>query len=233
MLVIGRVTRTLAAALCAAGLAAGCGSSDDDAPDPPDGGTVTVTTMRGALLQAEDIGPTWKPPTQSADPSRLVAVCGGKATAPPVPPGAEVVSSPLVDEGNEGAQTLTQTALVYPDKTAAQAGLAALRAVADGCPPSVSVPAEVTDDRSEPAYTETARATELNEGGWAGFVVTRHKAYEPAHPGIADTAVAVLARGNVVFVDTYAVYRIGNASTSAQFETDWKKLVGTVLNRVG
>ena len=232
MLVIGKVARTLAAALCAAGLAAGC-SDSDDAPDPPDGGIVTITTMRGALLQAADIGPTWKPPTASADPERLVAFCGGAATAPPLPPGAEVVSTPLVDEGNEGAQTLTQTALVYPDETAAQAGLASLRAVADGCPATVSVPAAVSDERSEPAYTETARTTELNEGGWTGFVVTRHKAYEPKHPGIADTAVAVLSRGNVLFVDAYAVYRIGNASTGPQFETDWKKLVGTVLNRVG
>lgn len=232
MLEIGKVARTLAAALCAAGLAAGCGGSDDT-PEPPDGGIVTVTTMRGALLQAAEIGPTWKPPTASADPQRLVAFCGGAATAPPLPPGAEVVSVPLVDEGNEGAQTLTQTALVYPDQTAAQAGLAALRAVADGCPADVSVPAAVSDVRSEPAYTETVRTTELSEGGWTGFVVTRHKAYEPKHPGIADTAVAVLSRGNVLFVDSYAVYRIGNASTSAQFETDWKKLVGTVLNRVG
>ena len=232
MLVIGRVARTLTAALCAAGLAAGC-SSSDDAPEPPDGGIVSVTTMRGALLQAEDIGPTWKTPSQSADPARLVAFCAGAATAPPLPPGAEAVTAPLVDEGNSGAQTLTQTALVYPDETAAQAGLASLRALADGCPPDVSVPPVVTDDRNEPAYTETARTTELSEGGWTGFVVTRHKAYEPKHPGIADTAVAVLARGNVLFVDAYAVYRIGNASTGPQFESDWKKLVGTVLTRVG
>ena len=107
MLVIGKVARTLAGALCAAGLAAGC-SDSDDAPDPPDGGIVTVTTMRGALLQAADIGPTWKPPTASADPERLVPFCGGAATAPPMLPGAEVVSVPLVDEGNEGAQTLTR-----------------------------------------------------------------------------------------------------------------------------
>ena len=232
MLVIGKVARMAAAALCAAALAAGC-SDSDDTPDPPDGGIVTVTTMRGALLQAADIGPTWKPPTASADPQRLVPFCGGAATAPPVPPGAEVVSVPLVDEGNKGAQTLTQTALVYPDKTAAQAGLASLRALADGCPATVSVPAAVSDQRSEPAYTETARTTELSEGGWTGFVITRHKAYEPKHPGIADTAVAVLSRGNVVLVDAYAVYRIGNASTGPQFDTDWKKLVGTVLNRVG
>ena len=232
MLEIGRVARAAAVAVCAAALGAGC-SGSDDAPEPPDGGTVTVTTMRGALLRAEEVGPTWKPPTASADPARLVAFCAGPAAAPPVPPGAEVVTQPLVDEGTEGAQTLHQTALVYPDASAAQAGLAALRAVADGCPASVSQPAAVTADRNEPAYTETARTTVLAEGGWTGFVITRHKAYEPRHPGTADTAVAVVSRGNVVLVDAYAVYRIGVASGSPQFDTDWKKLVGTVLNRVG
>lgn len=232
MLVIGRVARAAAVALCTAAVAAGC-SSSDDAPEPPDGGTVTVTTMRGALLRAEEIGPTWKAPATAPDPARLVVFCGGQATAPPVPPGAEVVSVPLVDEGTDGAQTLTQTALVYPDATAAGAGLASLRALADGCPPSVSVPAVENAERAEPAYTETTRTVPLDEGGWSGFVVNRHKAYEPTHPGIADTAVAVVSRANVLLVDTYAVYRIGNASTGAQFETDWKKLVGTVLNRVG
>jgi hypothetical protein len=230
MLVIGRVARAAVAALCVAGAAAACSSSDDA---PPDGGTVTVTTMRGALLRAEEVGPTWKAPDTAPDPARLVVFCGGQATAPPVPPGAEVVSVPLVDEGNDGAQTLTQTALVYPDATAAEAGLASLQALADGCPATASVPAVENAERAEPAYTETTRTTALDEGGWSGFVVNRHKAYEPTHPGIADTAVAVVARGNVLLVDAYAVYRIGNASTGPQFETDWKKLVGTVLNRVG
>jgi hypothetical protein len=230
MPVIGRVGRAAVAAWCLAGLAAGC---SDDAPEPPDGGTVTVTTMRGALLRPEEVGPTWKIPATAPDPAKLVAFCGGTATAPPVPPGAEVVSSPLVDEGTEGAQTLTQTALVYPDATSAEAGLASLRALADGCPATVSVPAVETAERAEPAYTESTRTTELDEGGWTGFVVNRHKSYEAAHPGIADTAVAVVSRGNVLLVDAYAVYRIGNASTGPQFETDWKKLVGTVLNRVG
>ena len=232
MLEIGRVARAAAVTVCAAALAAGCGGSDD-APEPPDGGQVTVTTMRGALLRAEEIGPTWKSPAASADPGRLVAFCAGAATAPPVPPGAEVVSQPLVDEGTRGAQTLHQTALVYPDVSAAQAGLAALRAVADGCPASVSQPAAVTADRSEPAYTETAKTTVLTEGGWTGFVITRHKAYEPKHPGTADTAVAVVSRQNVLLVDAYAVYRIGAPSGGSQFDADWKKLVGTVLNRVG
>ncbi|MCA2211922.1 hypothetical protein [Jidongwangia harbinensis] len=231
MLVIGKVGRTVGAALCAVVLAAGC--SSDDAPEPPDGGTIDVTTMRDALLQAADIGPTWKPPANSADPERLVAFCGGAATVPPVPPGAEVVVVPLVDEGTKGAQSLHQAALVYPDATAAKAGLAALRAVADGCPADVNQPATQTADRNEPAYTETTSTTDLTEGGWTGFVVTRHKQYEPKHPGTADAAVAVLTKQNVLFVDAYAVYRLGTASSGPAFDSDWKKLVGTVLNRVG
>jgi hypothetical protein len=226
-----RILRVVAVAACAAVLAAGC-DSGDDAPDPPDGG-ITSTTMRGALLQANEIGPTWQAPDASTDPSRLVAFCGGPATVPPVPPGADVISSPLSDEGEEGAQTLTQTALVYPDGTQAQAGLAALRAVADACPATVNQPVTKTADRSEPAYTETAKNVDLNEGGWTGFVITRHKAYEARHPGTADTAIAVVSRANVVLVDAYAVYRIRTSSSSPQFDSDWKKLVGTVLNRVG
>jgi hypothetical protein len=231
MLVIGKVARTLAAAVCAAAIATGC--SSDDAPEPPDGGTIDVTTMRGALLQAADIGPTWKPPVASTDPNRLVAFCSGAATAPPVPPGAETVVVPLADEGTKGAQTLHQAALVYPDASAAEAGLAALRAVADGCPANVSQPARQTADRNEPAYTETTATTDLTEGAWTGFVVIRHKQYEPKHPGAADTAIAVLRRENALLVDAYAVYRLGAASAGPQFDTDWKRLVGTVLNRVG
>jgi len=231
MLDPGKAARAVAAAVCAAALAAACGSSDDP-PDPPDGGLITVTTMRGALLQPAEIGPTWQPPATSPDPNLLVPLCGGPATAPPVPPGAEVVASPLVDEGTSGAQTLTQTALVYPDATGAQAGLAALRALADTCPATVNQQAQTTNDRNEPAYAETAKTTGMNEGGWTGFVIVRHKAYEPRHPGIADTAVVVVSRRNVVLVDSYAVYRLGTASTGPQFDSDWKKLVGTVLNRV-
>jgi hypothetical protein len=227
-----RTARAVLAALCAAALAAGC-DSGDDAPDPPDGGLISVTTMRGAFLQAADVGPTWQPPATSADPDRLVAFCPGPATAPPVPPGAEVIAVPLVDEGTRGAQSLTQTALVYPDATAAQAGLASLRALADACPKTVNQPAQTTADRNEPAYTETSQTTELNEGGWTGFVIVRHKAYEAKHPGTADTAVAVVSKQNVLVVDGYAVYRIGTASGGSQFDSDWKKLVGTVLNRVG
>ena len=91
----------------------------------------------------------------------------------------------------------------------------------------------IVTTRPVPASTETAQTTELNEGGWTGFVVVRHKAYEAKHPGTADTAVAVVSKQNVLVVDAYAVYRIGNGSGGSQFDSDWKKLVGTVLNRVG
>lgn len=225
-----KIGRVAAVALCVVVLAAGCDSSDDA---PPDGGNVTVTTMRGALLQASDLGGSWAAPEASTDPQRLVPLCAGVATAPPVPPGAEVVAAPLADEGQQGAQTLNQTALVYPDVTAAQAALAALRAVADKCPASVSQAQQTTAERNEPAYTETAKTLEMNEGGWTGFIITRHKQYEPKHPGTADSAVAVVSKANVLVVDAYAVYRLGNASGSPQFDNDWKKLLGTVLKRVG
>ncbi|GGL07851.1 sensor domain-containing protein [Mangrovihabitans endophyticus] len=236
--VAGRAVALRAVAACVLAVTiAGCGSSDD-APDPPDGGLITVTTMRGALLQGSDIGPTWQPPGETPDPQRLVRFCGGPsdATAVPVPPGADQVTQSLVDEGEEGAQTLHQSALVYPDEAGAQAGLAALRAVADGCRASVSVPARPTGDTSEPAFTETTKTTPLAEGQWTGFVLERHKTYEPEHPGLADTAVAVLASRNVLLVDQYAIYRLGvtrSASTGAQFDADWRKLVGTVVQRVG
>jgi hypothetical protein len=229
---IGTAARAaVAAVVCAAALAA-C-SSGDDAPDPPDGGPISVTTMRGALLQATEIGPTWQPPAQSADPGKLVSLCGGTSAAPTVPPGGEVVASSFVDEGKNGAQTLDQTALVYGDVTLATAAHTALRAIADSCPPSVSVPATVNDDKSEPGYTEKIEIKTLDEAGWKGFVVIRHKTYEKAHPGAADTAVAVLNSRNVVLVDQYALYRLGTSSAASNFDADWQKLVGTVVQRVG
>jgi hypothetical protein len=232
MLVIGRAVRT-AVALCAAAALVACGS--DDAPDPsPSGPPIDLTTMRGALLQAADIGPSWSIPTETPSPNPLVSFCGGDSPAPPVPAGANVLASPLVDEGAQGTQVLNQTALVYADATAAAAGLATLRAVADGCPPTVSMPEKTGGDREEPAYTETATTSPLREGEWTGFVVVRHKTYDPKHPATADTAVAVLAKRNVLLVDAYAIYRLGVAtSTGPQFTSDWQKLVGTVVNRVG
>ncbi|MEU4693038.1 hypothetical protein [Actinoplanes sp. NPDC023714] len=232
MFVTGRAPRVLLAAACALAVVAGCSSSGE--PDPgPDGGLVSVTTMRGAFLQASEVGPTWAAPEESAAPAQLVSFCGGTTTPPEIPPGAELVSASLADEGQTGAQTLHQTALVYPDAASAQAGQSLLRTVADQCPKSAEVPATVTADRNEPAYAETVEVRDLDEGGWSGFVIVRHKKYEAAHPGTADTAVAVLTSRNVVLVDTYAIYRLDNASASPNFEADWQKLVGSVVQRVG
>ncbi|MEV6304753.1 hypothetical protein AB0M02_35450 [Actinoplanes sp. NPDC051861] len=218
----------VAAAACLATLVAGCDSDESE----PDAGLITLTTMRGAFLQAGEVGPTWKAPEESADPQQMVSFCGGTSTAPQVPPGADVVSSPLADEGSKGAQTLHQTALVYGDAASAASGQALLKAVADQCPPSADVPATTTADRNEPAYSETVEVRPIDEGGWSGFVIVRHKLYEAAHPGTADTAVAVLNSRNVVLVDSYAVYRLDNASPSPSFDQDWQRLVGTVVQRV-
>jgi hypothetical protein len=227
----GRVARVAVTTVCALLVATGCSSGDDDKPAPS--GLIDVTTMRGALLQAAEIGPTWAAPAESADPNQLVSVCGGTTTAPPVPPGAQIVAASFVDEGEKGAQTLDQTALVYADDTAAKAGQAALRGLAEGCPATASVPATINDTKSEPAYTETVQIQPLTQGSWSGFAVIRHKKYEPKHPGTADTAVAVLNARNVVLVESYAIYQLNNASTSPNFGTDWPKLVGSVVQRVG
>jgi hypothetical protein len=232
MFVTGRAALAAASVLvlAAAGVA-GCSSKDDPSPEPT--ATIDATTMRGALLQASEIGPTWAAPEDPGDSTKLVQICAGTSTPPPVPPGGTVVAADFADEGDTGAQTLEQIALVFPDKTAAAAAQSLLRAAADSCPATVSVPATVTSDRSEPAYHETVQVQPLHQGNWAGFVVLRHKRYEPKHPGIADTAVAVLTDRNVTLVDAYAIYRLGNASTSADFSADWGKLVGSVIQRVG
>jgi hypothetical protein len=232
MLVIGKAGR-VAVALCALVLFAGC---SDDSDPAPDNSLIDLNAMRGALLQARDVGDTWLPPDPLPDPNQLVSICGGTSKPPTVPPGGQVVASPLADEGQTGAQALYQTAVVYGDASVAKAGLEALRALAQGCPASVSVPQTVNDEKSEPAYTEKVSIQQLSQGGWSGFAVLRHKEYEAAHPGTADTVVAILADRNVLLVDSYAVYRLGataNASTASQFTGDWQRLVGTVVNRVG
>lgn len=231
MSVIARVARA-AAALGAAAALAGCGSADE-APDPaPPGPPIDAATMRAALLKPADIGPTWVTPGAPAAPGPLVSFCGGVPSAPPVPPGSTVVNAPLVDEGPKGAQTLNQTALVYRDTLGAEGGMAALRAVAAGCPEEVSVPATNDSTRSEPAYTETVSTSAYENGTWSGFVVLRHKQYDPKHPAVADTVVVVLNKRNVILVDAYAVYRLGVTSSGPGFATDWPKLVGAVVSRV-
>jgi hypothetical protein len=229
MFVTGRAALAAAAVLV---LAAGCSSKDDD-PSPAPTGTIDATTMRGALLQANEIGPTWTAPDDPSDPGKLVSICGGTSPVPPVPPGGTVVAADFADEGDAGAQTLQQSALVYPDKTGAAAAQTGLRAIADGCAATVSVPQTVNADKSEPAYTETVKVQPLSQGSWSGFVVLRHKEYEPKHPGTADTAVAVLSDRNVTLVDAYAIYRLNSASPNPNFSSDWGKLVGTVIQRAG
>lgn len=232
MFVTGRAAFAVASVLVlAAGGVAGCSSSDNPSPAPTN--TVDATTMRGALLQANEIGPTWTSPDASADPNQMDSICGGTSTPPPVPPGATVVAAPFVDEGDSGAQTLDQTALVYPSESAATAAQTALRAAADNCPATVSVPTTVNDTKAEPAYTETVQIEPLKQDPWSGFAVIRHKKYEPKHPGTADTAVAILTTRNVVLVETYAIYRLNNASPSPSFNSDWTRLVGSVVQRVG
>jgi len=235
MLVNGRLVRAATAAVCAAVVAAGCSSGNDGSPKPATG-SIDAAKMRAALLQAKDIGPTWAAPDASAAPPQLVSICGGENGAPTIPGSPQVVTAPLVDEGNTGAQALTQTALVYADAASAQAGQVAFKVVADACPPTVEVDAQSTDEAQEPAYTETVATQSLTQDGWSGFVVIRHKQYEPNHPSIADTAVAVLVNRNVLLFDSYAIYRLGEKgsapSGNPQFTSDWQKLVGTVLSRV-
>ncbi|WP_433290578.1 hypothetical protein ACQP2F_23245 [Actinoplanes sp. CA-030573] len=231
MFVTPRAARAAVVAACALVVTAACSSSGDD--EQPDRQTITTTTMRGALLQAAEVGPTWTAPDESADPDQLMSICGGTSPAPSVPPGGQVVAAPLVDEGEKGAQTLEQVAIVYGDKTGADAALAGLRGVAEGCPRTVSVPATRTSDRNEPAYTETVEIQPLDQGAWTGFVVIRHKKYDPSHPGTADTAVTVVQSANVVLVDAYAIYQLNSATPAPGFATDWQKLVGTVVQRVG
>jgi hypothetical protein len=233
MFVTARAARIAVTALCALAVTAACSDSKDDNKQPDQSKLISATTMRGALMQASELGPTWSAPDESADPNELVSICGGTTPAPQAPPGGEVVSAPLVDEGEKGAQTLEQVALVYGNKSGADAALAGLRGVADGCQKTMNVPATQTSDRNEPAYTETAAVQPINEEGWTGFVVIRHKSYDKSHPGTADTAVTVVQTANVVLVDAYAIYQLNSASPAATFDTDWKKLVGTVVQRVG
>ncbi len=209
---------------------AGC--SGDDSPEP-DTGKITADTMRAALLQATEIGPTWKAPQESAAPTELVSICGADSAAAVVPGKPSVIASPLSDEGTKGAQSLTQYALIYDDAVSADTAVATLRTLGEACPASVQRPAK-TGDRDEPAYTETSRTTTLEQGSWSGFVTVRNKQYEKAHPATADTAVVALSRANVVLVDQYAIYRLGTSGASAnpQFTNDWQKLVGTTLSRV-
>jgi len=161
-----------------------------------------------------------------------MALCAGLASRPPLPGKPSVIASSLADEGDKGAQAFDQLGLVYPDATSADAAIVALHATATACPPNASRSAGPREDTAEAGYTETSTIQDLVSGQWSGFVVLRHKVYEPSTPGTADTAVAVLARNNALVVASYAVYWVGQHSTGPEFTTDWRRLVGTVLSRV-
>ncbi|AGL20067.1 hypothetical protein L083_6557 [Actinoplanes sp. N902-109] len=209
---------------------AGCSSDDDPKPDTS---KITADTMRAALLTPADIGPTWKTPPESPAPATLVSICGADTAAAGIPGKPAVLTAPVSDEGTAGVQSLTQYALIYDDAVSASTAVATLRTIADACPASVQRPAK-EGDRDEPAYTETAKTTELEQAAWAGFATTRNKQYDKAHPATADIAVVALSHANVVLVDQYAIYRLGKSAVSAnpQFSQDWQKLVGTTLSRV-
>jgi len=208
--------------------------TDGDGKTGPDGGGAAITDamMQAGVLQPADVGPLWKRSETSAAPVELMALCGGSASRPPVPGTPSAVASSIVDEGPKGAQAFDQIGLVYPDAHAAEAALAALRTAAAGCPPTASRSAGPRGESVEAAYTETSIVNPLNSGEWSGFVVLRHKVYEPTNPGSADTAVAVLAQRNALVVASYAVYWVGAHSTGPEFTTDWRRMVGTVLSRV-
>lgn len=232
MLLVGRFTRPLVVACLVAALV-GCGSDDAPDPTPTESGTrLDLATMRTALLQGKDIGPTWTAPQRSPALAGLVALCGGDAPAPPVPGNPTTAIASAVDEGEGGAQSLDQIGLVYESTAAATAGLAALRSAAAGCPTTAARPAQVNDTSQLVGYTETVATEPLTAPGFTGFAVVRHKRYEARKPATGDTAVAVLHTRNAIVVVAYSIYRLGAQSTGPQFTSDWRRLVGTVVDRL-
>jgi hypothetical protein len=228
---VGRLIRVVVAG-CAVAAFAGC-TSGGAKPTPVDTGPkITADTMRAALLQPKDVGETWQVPNRSPSTTSLVSFCAGLASSPPVPGSPTVAAASLADVGEKGAQSFDQAALVYDGSATATTGLDTLRGLADTCPATASQPAHTVDDAAEAAYTESATTTNLTSGSWSGFVVIRHKDYDPKNPGTADTAVAVLTKRNVILVAAYAIYWVGVHSTGPTFTTDWQNLVGKVVGRV-
>jgi hypothetical protein len=212
----------------------GCSGAGNGPAPGVTGPTMTVDMVRAGLLRPTDVGSTWVESDVAPPTKTVVGLCAGDATAtkPPVPGSPSVVVSSLKDEGDRGAQAFDQVGLVYADAKAAGAGLDALRVTAGACPSSVSRSAQPHESSAEAGYTESASVSPLRSGAWSGFVVVRHKQYEVASPGTADTAVAVLVLRNVVVVAGYAVYWVGSHTTGPNFTTDWQRLVDTVLSRV-
>jgi hypothetical protein len=230
-----RIARIVAAAfLCVAALA-GCSGGDDPAPAPsggPSGPVISVDAVKAALLNPSDLGQTWVTPDETPPPNTLAALCAGRVPRPGVPGSPATAVASAADEGDAGAQTFDQMGLVYPDAGAAGAARDALHTAVESCPPTVKVSAKATSADPEAGYTESVQTTPLVSGAWSGFAVVRHKQYEASSPGVADTAVTVLASRNVVLVLNYAVYRVTPPSTAPGFAADWQRLVGALVSRV-
>jgi hypothetical protein len=225
------VLRILAGCSVAVALAlSGC-TGDGSTPDSnlP---TYTAEMLQAGVLQPTDVGSTWKRPEQSPPTTSVIALCPGLATRPPIPGKPSVIAASMADEGEKGAQAFDQQALLYPDAGSAEAAFASLQATMAACPASASRTAGPRENSAEAGYTENITIDPLISGEWKGFVVLRHKVYEPTNPGTADTAVAVVGRGNAIVIASYAVYWIGQRSTGPEFTADWRRMIGTVLSRV-
>jgi hypothetical protein len=216
---------------CAAVTLALAGCSGGDAP-APDGGTYTIAMLQAGILQPADVGPTWKRPEQSPPTTSVMPLCPGVATRPPVPGAPAAIAASMADEGDKGAQAFDQMGLAYKDAAAMEAAFTSLQDTMEACPPKAARSAGPREESAEAGYTETSTIEPLVSGEWKGFVTLRHKVYEPAYPGTADVAVAVLGRGNAIIMASYAVYWVGEHSTGPQFTADWRRMVGTVLGRV-
>jgi hypothetical protein len=227
VLSVFRARRALLAG-CAVALLAGCTGGGDKS----DVGPITVNVMQNALLQPKDVGQTWATPSAPPPTSTLMSFCGSGASSPPIPGGPKVLTAALTDEGDKGAQSLYQIALVYDAAKDAGASLSTLNDAATACPPSVSKPQQQHADGNEAPYTETTTAEPLTSGDWTGFVLVRHKEYDKTYPGTADTAIAVLAKDNALLISDYAIYYVGEHTTGPEFTTDWQRLVKTALDRV-
>jgi len=223
-----RMLRIMTAGCAVVTLAlAGCSGGDDGR-----GATYTVAMLQAGVLQPADAGPTWKRPEQSAPPTSLLPLCPGPATRPPVSGSPTVITASMADEGEKGAQAFEQLGLAYKDATTMESAFTALQDTMEACPPSASQSAGPRDGTAEAGYTETSTIEPLISGGWKGFVTVRHKVYEPANPGSADVAVAVVGQGNAIVMASYAVYWVGEHTTGPEFTADWRRMIGTVLSRV-
>ena len=231
MFLVSRAVRLVIAGCLVVAL--GACTSDDADPQPDETGPpISVDKMRAALLPPEIVGRTWSASDDPPSVTAVAALCAGGVARVPAPGSPTMAVAAAVDEGDKGAQTFDQAALVYSDAASAKSAVAALRSAAGACPTTVNKPAATGADNAEAAYTETVTVSPLATEAWSGFSAIRHKQYEPKTPGSADAAVLVLRRRNVVLVAGYAIYWVGVHTTGPEFTADWRRLVGTVLDRV-